>query len=153
MRMIIKNADFSSVSIGKVVKDLSFSFTAEDGNDAINAFFINYNNGSFTRATIYLGNSGNPVTGSTSNGRTVTDFIEVTGGMKINLQRVYAPSNSPTVIAFDADKNILSSKCRWETGYAPYTYIVPEGVKYIKLQSQGIETTYPYTTCSGTMPQ
>ena len=171
MRIIIKNADFSQVSIGKVVKDLSFAFDSSNGAgggtghgdmDVINAFFPNFNSGSPTSATYYSGSSGGTVTdaGTTVN-RIVSDFIEVSEGMTITAERMPSGgSSSPIMIAFDANKAIISSACMWASGTPPYidTKVLPAGVKYIKFQTGASSTAIGsfedgYPKCSGSMPQ
>lgn len=152
MRVIIKNADFSDVSIGKVVKDLSFSFTAADGVDAINAFFPNYNSGTPTSTTIYVGSSGGSVTTSSSANRSVSDYIPVIAGMTIKLNFVASAATTPVLIAFNSNKEVISSSCVWETTNNPVTYTVPEGVAFIKVQVQTVVTGTNNTAASGTMP-
>ena len=170
MRIIIKNADFSSVSIGKVVKDLSFSFDSSNGagpgkghgdNATINAFFPNWNNGTPTETEYYSGSEGGTVTmaGTTAN-RIVSDFHEVSEGMLISLSMVAGGSSIPNIIAFAADKStIVSSACKWGSGvHMDSSLVVPEGVKYIKFQTGattgGMDNlANGYTTASGTMPE
>lgn len=139
MRIVIKNADFSSVSIGKVIKDLSFSFDSADGVAAINAFFPNYNSGTPTNTTYYTGASGSTVTeAGTTNARLVTDFIEVEPGMIINAVSFDRGSASePSLIAFNASKEIISSACGYVEligSYKLVNFVIPDNVKYIKLQ-------------------
>ena len=169
MRIVIKNADFSSVSIGKVVKDLSFSFDSSNGtgpgeghgdNAVINEFFPNWNNGTPTEAEYYSGTEGGTVTmaGITDN-RIVSDFHEVSEGMLISLSMVAGGSSIPNIIAFAADKTtIVSSACKWGSGaHMDSSLVVPEGVKYVKFQTPttgaGVGNLADgYTTASGTMP-
>lgn len=169
MRIVIKNADFSSVSIGKVVKDLSFSFDSANGAGSgeghgdivtINAFFLNFNSGTPTATTIYAGSEGGTVTTvDNSPNRFVSDFHEVSEGMIINAYQFGHDNNSPNIIAFDEDKNIVSASCKWVSSTSPYdaTFVVPNGVKYVKFQ-QGVSTgpknqlLNGFTKASGIMP-
>lgn len=140
MRIVIKGADFSAVSIGKVVEDLSFSFKASDGVDAINAFFPTYNSGSPETAPYYTGSSGSEVTIDTSgsSSRVVSDYHKVSEGMSIVMSYLTNPSSGPIIICFDENKNILSSKCFWNAEQINKTITIPSGVSYVKFQTNYI---------------
>ena len=154
MRIIVKNADFSEVSIGKVVIDLSFSFDAADGVDAINTFFPNYNSGTPSNTTIYTGRSGETVSASDSptNTRLVSDYIQVRPGMIINTRFAATVATTPLIIAFNNNKEIISGSCGWNADNT-YSYEVPSGVAYIKVQVSSVATgPTNYTKVSGSTP-
>lgn len=164
MRLVIKNANFLSVSIGKVVKDLSFSFDSADGVNAINAFFPNYNSGGDrTKTHYYTGSEGSTVVdaGETSN-RLATDYIEVTKDMVIQGGPYWYTGNvasEPCVVAFDSNKNIISASCVWlDSLGSSFSYTVPNGVKYIKIMYSVTSSALSHITngdnsASGTMPE
>ena len=80
MRVIIKNADFSAVSIGKVIEDLSFKI---DTNN-VTSKFVNWNGTSSSSIQYYVINNGE--LGTTENGNRIrTDYIKVVPGMDILL--------------------------------------------------------------------
>lgn len=161
MRIVIKNADFSSVSIGKVIEDLSFSFSIT--NENVNENVLNPPSVALTSSalvaspenndgtTIYLAESS----GSTfdvrvnNKNRWVTDFFEVTEGMIINLTSWYSggEANTPNVVCFDENKNVMNPPNGCWSGSS---YIIPSGCHYIKFQSSQIRLNQG---ASGTMPQ
>ena len=155
MRVVIKGADFSSVSIGKVVNDLSFSFKATDGVAVINEFFPTYNSGSPISAPYYIGASGSEVTleASGSSSRVVSDYHKVSEGMSIVMGYLTNPSSGPIIICFDENKNILSSKCFWNPDKVNNTITIPSGVSYIRFQTNFIADglTTPRITIDATM--
>ena len=156
MRIVIKDADFSDVSIGKVVEDLSFLFTAADGVDAINAFFPNYNSGGTIQdTTCYIGSEGGTVSPQTKHNRLVSDFHEVVEGMTVKTLFVISGGDTvPAIVAFDASKNVISTACMWINEYTQKTYIVPANVKYLKFQTNAVATTTPnYLTINASMPE
>lgn len=142
MRVIIKNADFSSVSIGKVEKDLSFDY---QGVLQLKTFpWVNANlsaplpwtDGNLLIADyLSAADSAESYTQQHNAARLVSDYIEVTEGMVIetNCKNTY---NVPAIICYNANKEALgpsSTYCLWKTNneynYARFT--VPAGVKYI----------------------
>jgi hypothetical protein len=155
MRVVIKGADFSSVSIGKVVEDLSFSFKATDGVAAINEFFPTYNSGSPISAPYYVGTNGSEVTleASGSSSRVVSDYHKVSEGMSVVMSYLSNPFSGPIVICFDENKNILSSKCFWNSDQINKTITIPSGVSYVKFQTNYIADglTTPRITVDATM--
>lgn len=162
MRVIIKNADFSEVSIGKVVKDLSFSYVGEALNNifanpvddwslVIDALPYDYSagQGHNEKATLYVGGSdAQSWTVLNNANRFVTEEIEVCEGMQltVHLNSTF-PTNMPSITCFDSDHQVLAPNvaASWTS---PYT--IPAGVKYVKFQFQGISTT---TSVAGTMPE
>lgn len=154
MRLVIKNADFSSVSIGKVERDLSFQVSAN--SDGV-VGFENWDGSAIvntkgTVATISDGVVSYPNT--TLYDRLYTDYIEVSEGMIISAasgSSVKSPSSSarviPVIVCFNENKELLTDASVY-AGYfdlltidpdsenptnIPFT--VPSGVKYVKIQT------------------
>ena len=162
MRIIIKGADFSANSIGKVGKDLSFAYNTDAELKTIP--FLNIvdrtanlpwtGDTSNVRAElIYLGSSSaTSFTTNTSAARIITDYIEVTEGMTIT--GVFNTTNSvPTIICFDESKNVLGPSATytcWINGTDSFTFTIPSGVKYIKLEVNSVSTGFYFR---GTMPE
>lgn len=152
MRIIINNADFSSVSIGKVEKDLSFSYI---GQEAIAAKLLNppY---SITSTRIFAGpdindrvdypraSSGDQdYTMATNNpNRFITDFIPVKGGMVLTYL-CENTENVPVVTCYDSSQNILTppdTYSSWSTDTNVHTFTVPSGVAYVKFCMSSLQT-------------
>ena len=157
--MIIKNADFSSVSIGKVNKDLSFELCGNT-TDGVSGF-PNWNPDTSTvvSARMYkIDESGEtPIVYLPTFGggeRLQSDYIEVSEGMIIfpndSWPSILNPSGSTTIntslACFDEDKNLLTDASLYSVyrkyedssntsrgAGAPFT--VPAGVKYIIIQT------------------
>lgn len=162
MRMVIKNADFSSVSIGKVYKDLSFSYDTDaklreipwlNVVDTTADFPWTENNNASNTLILVANSSSSSYSTMTDKTRFVTDYIEVVQGMTITGK--FANTNTvPTIVCFDENKNTLgpsSTYCSWINGTASFTFTVPAGVKYIKLQCSSIYASSGYKFV-GTMP-
>lgn len=160
MRIVIENADFSSVSIGKRVKDLSFSYAngtamlgilvnPPTGVSAVTSS-ISAGSGTNPTASYYTGSSSSETLTAASNAnRFVSDFIEVTEGMGISSTKLGNTYTVPSIVAFDSGKNVLTpNKCAWSSGGA-LSYTVPSGVKYIKIQTSVLAVD---TNITGTMP-
>ena len=143
MRIVIKDADFSAVSIGKVIEDLSFTFLPSS--------FVNYlsdTTPNFTAVTYFVGSSTSEnLSTATNANRGISDFIKVIPGMQIKFEGTWSnTSTTPSIVAFDGNKNVLPpSKCGWTTESS--SFIVQQGVAFIKLQSSGVTGE-----CVGTMP-
>lgn len=160
MRVVIKGADFENVSIGKVVKDLSFSFSIT--NENVSDYLLNPPTVSLTNSIlgaantnnngtiIYIGTSSDAsITASPNNpNRWVSDFIPVVAGMTIDLSTWYrGGETTPIIICFDSDKNIMNQpNGAWGS---VGSYVIPSGCAYIKLQSQQMKLGQG---ASGTMP-
>ncbi len=160
MRVIIKGADFENVSIGKVIKDLSFSF--EITNENVGEYLLNRPTVSLTTSSInasdqnnngtivYIGGSTDvTITESPNNpNRWVSDFIPVDEGMTINLSKWYrGPETTPILICFNSEKQVMNQpNGAWSTSNS---YVIPSGCAYIKLQSQQMRLGQG---ASGTMP-
>lgn len=164
MRVIIKNADFSSVSIGKVTTDYSFSYKGEQVNNILdnpvddwsvviaadpNAYPAGAGNNGNT--TFYLGSNGATeyqVYADNPN-RLTSDEIEVIEGMVITATPKAGstlPNNMPTIICYNAAHELLAPNvaASWSS---PYT--IPAGVKYIKFQFAGLSVS---AEVAGVMP-
>lgn len=134
MRVKIKGADFSAVSIGKVLKDLSKSFDWNDGVEAQNEFFVNYNSGTPTVITYYYGSSL-PLGQTTNANRISTDFIETREGMKYTLEFWQNTASVPSIVMFNENKEVIDAG--WANTQTAYLNgVIPANVKYIKLQMQ-----------------
>lgn len=169
MRIVIKNADFSSVSIGKVTKDLSFNYVGDDIRD-----FPWDNISDKTVALPWVGGLSSNVTGTTillatseassytvltnNNNRIVSDFIEVVPGMVITSKIITGTNNIPFIVCYNANKEALgpsSTYNQWSESVIEKTFTIPEGVKYIKIQSSGIKASVQSvdTVLKGEMPE
>lgn len=160
MRVVIKGADFENVSIGKVVKDLNFSFSIT--NENASNYLLNPPTVSLTSSSlsaddsnnngtiVYIGTSSDAsITASPNNpNRWVSDFIPVIAGMTIDLSTWYRGSETtPILICFDSEKNIMNQPNGvWGSAGS---YVVPANCAYIKLQSQQMRLGQG---ASGTMP-
>ena len=165
MRVIIKNADFSEVSIGKVVKDLSFDYPNSSAlrnapweNGPVATTALPWNDGMYS-STSYLSAAEDAAqyTPVTNAHRLVTDFIEVVEGMIITSNLMGGSDNLPVLICYDSTKNVLgpsSTYTKWNksTYLENWTFTVPAGVKYIKIQSTGILNTVDQIL-KGEMPE
>jgi hypothetical protein len=166
MRVIIKGADFSEVSIGKVVKDLSFEVSANKIKGV--SGFTNWNEESqivvsepiyrISGETVYYGNKSL---------RLHTDFIEVVGGMTVTAKAFSANVGNneiiPNIVCFNKDKQLFTDAS--DSTHVLYfdlsshdvetiNFTIPEDVKYIIIQSGAtdyttIENVNVYT---GSMP-
>ena len=162
MRVIIKNADFSGVSIGKVVRDLSFNY---DTLQEMNSILTNpvddlsvvdptdgYGAGSGHNgsATYYWASSGDQeYTPNTNQYRFISNKIEVSEGMKITYTAIDGASDLPTIICYsEEDTLIVPPEAFW--GSFNGEYVIPSGVKYIRFQCAHL---YGYATIKGEMPE
>ncbi len=168
MRVIIKGADFSEVSIGKVVKDLSFEVSANKIKGV--SGFTNWNeeSQSVVSEPVYRVNTeDNTVYYGNKSLRLHTDFIEVVGGMTVTAQAFNANGGNteiiPNIVCFDKDKQLFTDAS--DSTHVLYfdlnshdvetiNFTIPEDVKYIIIQSGAtnyttIENVNVYT---GSMP-
>lgn len=161
MRIIIKDADFSEVSIGKIVKDLSFSY---DNGTKVLGILVNPPTGVSVVSQIYSADSGvNPaakyyngsvdsaeLTETNNAYRYVSELIEVSPGMVITGSTIPNTTGNPSVVAFDYNMDVLTpSECAWSNDGA-FSYTVPNGVKYISFQMVILS---PFASLTGTMPE
>lgn len=135
--------------------DYSFSFIASSAS-AIDDFFVNYDGTTATSTTIYLGSSGDTISTKSANTRIVSDYIQVMPGMIINCDYWGNTATTPSVICFDANKNLLNTIGAWseQSGNKMIVnnYTIPQGVAFIKLQMQPSGVTANATKATGTMP-
>lgn len=159
MRVVIKNADFSAVSIGKVIRDLSFNYS---NGTLLNAIMKNpidevtengYDASSThnAAATYYVGSSGSESFSVVTNAnRIVSELIEVVEGMVISSTVLNNTDSVPSIVCFDSDKNVLPpSKACWSYYNTINSFIIPSGVKYISIQTSKIKNA---TNIKGVMP-
>ena len=165
MRLIIKGADFSTVSIGKVVKDLSFEYHHEDCVEwltnpptvspivfPVSAGTEESNNSS---TVYYAASSSDSSYRYTDNQhRYTSDFIEVTPGMKIKGLYTTGTATVPTIVCFDSSMNNpltpISIYAYWgNTSDDGWAFTIPNNVKYIKIQ---INTLFSGGKILGEMP-
>ena len=150
MRVIIKNADFSAVSIGKVIEDLSFKI---DTNN-VTSKFVNWNGTSSSSIQYYVINNGE--LGTTENGNRIrTDYIKVVPGMDILLNNCTNTQSVPTIVCFNSNKHPLGvSSCYiTDTTVANAHYTIPQGTAYIWIQIQALYLTTSAFLIMGTMPE
>ena len=168
MRVIIKGADFSNVSIGKVTKDLSFRISANPlATEGVHGFtnWDEENQTVLTSDTAYKV-SGSTVSQSNGTSRLITDFIEVIPGMAISLFRgqtnINGSSSTYAIIScFNSNKELLtnaSTYAAWMDRTSPYNlnnipFTVPEGVAYIRIMSNSNTTSDGQNIYIGSMPE
>lgn len=168
MRVIIKGADFSNVSIGKVVEDLNFRISANSLAEEGVYGFMNWDEDSQTVTTsdaIYRITDGVVYQGSGSS-RLITDFIKVIPGMIVSLkggQTYINGSNSiiSIISCFNANKELLTDAsiyAAWMNNTSPYMlnnipFTVPEGVTYIRIISNNNTTSVNQNIYIGSMPE
>lgn len=161
MRLIIKNSDFSSVSIGKVLKDISFSVDSSNYKD----YFLNppYNtnlpqysyDGNCDGVTQYSASSGDSSYTLYENDKNKfqTDFISVTEGMTIELKYLHGGNNCPVLVCFNSAKQPLvpanGTNAVWFAEIMSGTFVIPSGCSYIKIQTSIIRSD---SAIVGTMP-
>lgn len=167
MRVIIKGADFSEVSIGKVVKDLSFEVSANTVKGV--SGFTNWdsvNESTISEPVYRIDTENNIVYYGNKSLRLHTDFIEVVGGMTITAKAFSSNGNGeviPNIVCFDKDKQLFTDAS--DSTHVLYfnlnshnvqtiNFTIPEDVKYIIIQSPKtdyttIENVNVYT---GSMP-
>ena len=148
MRIVIKDADFSAVSIGKVYRDLSFNYpnTASLKADFPWANVIsrtaalswNQSSGNLSNTTFLGASSGdNAYTPYTNNNaRLVSDYLEVCPGMVIHFNHFINTATIPVIVCYDENKTPLgpsASYSKWVTSTSAddTSFTVPDGVKYI----------------------
>lgn len=165
MRIIVKGADFSNVSIGKVIKDLSFNYnTLQQMNsllanpvddlslvDPTDGFAAGGRGGGHNGSATYYGaESGDSQYQSATNEyRFISNLIEVTEGMVITYTAIDGSSSLPTFICYsDENTLIVPPVAYW--GSFNGTYTIPAGVKYIRFQCAHL---YSYATLKGDMPE
>lgn len=165
MRIVIKNADFSAVSIGKVVKDLSFSYGVGGDKTMQELPWINISNTSaalpwndgnaIITSTNYLAATDSSESYTTANNahRIISDFIEVTQGMVIKSNSSGA-TNVPSIICYNESKEALGPgngyACWYEINSNEKIYTIPAGVKYIKYQATEVASSQYF---KGEMPE
>lgn len=168
MRVIIKGADFSNVSIGKVVEDLSFRVSANPLAEEGVHGFMNWDEDS---QTVTTSNASYRITDgvvSQASGisRLITGFIKVIPGMIVSLVGGQTNINSSSSIysiisCFNANKELLTNAsiyAAWMNKTSPYTlnnipFTVPEGVAYIRIMSNSNATTAAQNIYIGSMPE
>lgn len=158
MRIIVKGADFSNVSIGKVIKDLSFNYNTlqlvnsvltnpiDDLSvvDPVNGYGAgNGHNGSVTYYGAAEGDAN--YQSYTNKYRFISNLIEVAEGMVITYNML--TSMTPLFI-FYSDKNTMIIPPQGYWGSDTGTFTIPSGVKYIRFQTSKI---YTYTLVKGEM--
>lgn len=146
MRIVIKGADFSEVSIGKVTKDLSFrvcaSTTAEGGVQG----FANWDGTSKTNTNLFkISDDSVFMDSNQSNARLQTDYIEVVKDMTVSAtaeQLNGTNSIFPWIVCFNSNKTLLTDASVYAvydplntSGSRTISFVIPDGVKYIKVQS------------------
>lgn len=162
MRIVIKGADFSAVSIGKVTRDLSFELC---GNtiDGISGFPNWDEDEQIVHAVkTYQIIDGVVSLTSTLGERLQSDYIEVCEGMTVTLSNVTDANASNGIrallVCFDENKNLLTTAATYAAwrdlrgsviNNSPFT--IPSGVKYIRLQCVKTTTTNK-NIFTGTMP-
>lgn len=164
MRVIIKGADFSEVSIGKVIRDLSFRVSANKGLPEGVHGFPNWDESTqvANNVKLYQINEGVvqlPSVGSSA--RLQSDYIEVSEGMIISADTSLVATSrmAPQVVCFDSNKNLFTDAAVYSayissTNYSPLSFTIPAGVKYIKIQSSvGNDTTATHNVYIGSMPE
>lgn len=154
MRVIIKGADFSEVSIGKVTRDLSFRLVSNSTEVTIASAedevgYKNYSDGTLERVYVYRIEEEEGrlkvILGNSKSDRLQTYPIEVVPGMSISFVDTGNVSTSssiiPNLVCLDGDKNLLSDPSTY-AAYIPYSqpsvnmpFIVPNGVKYVIIQA------------------
>jgi hypothetical protein len=166
MRIVIKDADFSAVSIGKIGEDLSFNFNSSNYNDwmvnppvnpitqedlasGVNAGSTKSGNGD---ATCYQGSNGDSsYTTYTGPGRFVSKDIPVVPGMKVT----FTADNTttiPVIVCLDSSKQAMTpvntTNCAWAAVSQVFT--IPAGCAFIQLSIAKIAS---WTSFVGTMPE
>lgn len=162
MRIIIKDADFSANSIGKVGKDLSFAFNTVDELrnmpwlnivDKTEALPWNEDMGNTSTITFYAATTSATTFSTITNAaRIISDYFEVVEGMQISVL-TNNTINIPTLLCFDENKNILgpsSTYTEWLGTTGSFIFTVPSGVKYIQFQINTLDTGHYFR---GTMPE
>lgn len=150
MRIVVKGADFSAVSIGKVVEDLSFEINKDNVADKM----VNWNGTSASSVTYYQ-ISDNQLSEITNANRVRTDYIKVTPGMKIKFNKATNTATIPFVVSFDENKNVLGvDKCFVSDAGTLYDteFTIPSGVSYIWVQLQVSAFTQAEFLVKGIMP-
>lgn len=162
MRIVIKGADFSANSIGKVGRDLSFEFTWEDTSWIQNSGIPATLTGLISSGSPYGGadwyegsNGGNTWEKRINNNNRFASFpIEVTAGMLIRVVWIGNTATVPTVLALDSDKNPLTpcntTNALWQTDSDSHYFTVPQGASYIIVTASQMR---PGTKVTGTMPE
>ena len=163
MRIAIKGADFSAVSIGKVTRDLSFELC---GNtvDGISSDFLNWDEDEQTVHNVHTYQIVEGVVSLTSSygERLQSDYIEVCEGMTVTFGNVTDANASNGIrallVCFDENKNLLTTAATYaawrDLGGSTINnspFVIPSGVKYIILQCQKTTTTNK-NIFTGTMP-
>lgn len=162
MRLIIKNADFSSVSIGKVPKDLSFSVDSSNYED----YFLNppYDttlpqyayDGNCDAVTQYNAQDGDNAYTLYENdkNRFQTDFIPVTEGMTIELKYLQGGNSCPVLVCFNSAKQPIvpanETTAVWFAEITSGDFVIPNGCSFIKIQTSILRSDF---AIKGTMPE
>ena len=112
MRIVIKGADFSDVSIGKIIRDLSFRVCgASDSEEGVHGF-INYSDGQVIKADATYEVIDGSVTAVSPVFRLITDYLPVVPGMEITFLGIKKSNTStiivPFVSCFDSSKTLLT---------------------------------------------
>lgn len=160
MKLVIEGADFSAVSIGKVIKDFSFKYV---GVVAISSILKNpptsqseerhdASSSGNSVALWYRATSGDSAFEIRNTAdRFASNLIEVTEGMTIILDYIENGSTCPGLVAFDENKNVLPPNyASWIVGNTSLTYNVPSNVRFISIQASAIK---PNSIVRGSMPK
>lgn len=169
MRVIIKGADFSKVSIGKIVKDLSFEVSANTVKGV--SGFTNWdsvNESTISEPVYRIDTNNNIVYYGNKSLRLHTDFIEVVGGMIITAKAFSSNSGAnneiiPNIVCFNKDKQLFTDAS--DSAHVLYfnlnshdvetiNFTIPEDVKYIIIQSPKTDytTIQNVNVYTGSMP-
>ena len=139
-----------------------YSFTLNGTNYA--DYFVNPSSqipdaagsGNNVATTVYFASQGDShfTTQDTAN-RFVTDYIEVIPNMTVKGSWCRNTDAVPSVVCFGANKNVVepanSTNAAWSTGgYSFAEFTIPSGVKYIKIQTSNIDSSFSVV---GKMPE
>ena len=171
MRVVIKNADFSGNSIGKVGRDYSFTAVGNrpDGIKLYENWALNGQGTAYVISTkLYvIDTSGDDdlvlFDNTEDRSRLLTGFIEVIPGMTIarnNMPSINFISDGitiPYLVCFDENKQLLADAESYAT-YIPIggtivnrDFTIPAGVKYVRCQT-AISNDSGTNIVSGNMP-
>lgn len=170
MRLVIKNADFSGVSIGKVVKDLSFEYDAHNLSWLQQATPPSYSDidaagadgiaagSSYGVSSYWKGSNGDAdwVKVESGSARFTSIPIEVSEGMVITLKRMANTSDAcPVIECLNSEGEPLSTPsgtvAAWNTDdMTDVTFTIPANTKYIMVIFAKV---YKWSSVKGVMPE
>ena len=144
MRLVVRGADFSAVSIGKVYKDISFDL---DYQEIISILENPPYNPAATPSSTSYGTFNN-------NARFITDYIPVVEGMTIIFQGLCGGNSVPAITCYDSSKTIKTppqTYSIWSNDDSVRAeFVVPAGVSFIRATFERLTAN---TKLERTMPE